>query len=188
MKGSTTGFMPNSIVAYNTYGPCVDVTSGMTTPGGCALHTGQQQASVQNTNNNKYAGGGSLCLGSPAGVPPGTVPQIDTGLQTMGPNGPLQQAVVGNMTHAQGKANSMYDYLVLPPGKTGTAYAKDQLLTVGGKKRRKTVRRRTKGRRTKGRKRTRYLRRKAKKSRKSRKHYKRSMRKRRVRRTYRKKK
>ena len=189
MKGSTTGFMPNSIVSYNVYRPCAShPTSGANTPAGCALYKGQHQASVQNTNNNKYAGGGSLCLGSPAGVPPGTVPQIDTGLQTMGPNGPLQQAVVGNMTHAQGKANSMYDYLVLPPGKTGTAYAKDQLLTVGGKKRRKTVRRRTKGRRTKGRKRTRYLRRKAKKSRKSRKHYKRSMRKRRVRRTYRKKK
>ena len=187
MKGSTTGFMPNSIVAYNTYGTCASHPgSGMTTPEGCALHIGQQQASVQNTNNNKYAGGGSLCPGPYAGQ--AVVPQLETGVPTIGPNGPLQQAVVGNMTHAQGLENSKYDDLALSSTKTGAAYVFDQLPTVGGKKRRRTVRRRTKGRRTKGRKRTRYLRRKAKKSRKSRKHYKRSMRKRRVRRTHRKKK
>ena len=183
MKGGTTGFMPNSIVPYTSYGICASHPgSGATTPESCALHINQQQASVQNANNNKYAGGGSIYPGLYAGK--AVVPQLETGVPTISPNGPLQQAVDGNLTHSQGLENGKYDDLALPSSETGSAYVFDQTrsLTAGGKKRR---------RKTKRRNRTRYRRRKARKSRKSkksRKQYRRLTRRRRVRRTYRKKK
>ena len=178
MKGGTTGFMPDSIMPYKSFGVChAYPVSGTTTPEACALHIDQQQASVQNTNNNKYAGGGPY-----TGL--AVVPQLENGVPMIGPNGPLQQAVSGNLTHSQGLENSRYDDLVFPSRETGAAYVFDQTepLTAGGKKRR---------RKTKRRRRTRYRRRKAKKSRKSRKtrkQYRRMTRRRRVRRTYRKKK
>ncbi len=178
MKGGTTGFMPNSILPYTSYGICESHPgSGATTPESCALHINQQQASVQNANNNKYAGGGP-----DTGL--AVVPQLENGVPMIGPNGPLQQAVSGNLTHSQGLENGKYDHLALPSSETGSAYVFDQTepLTAGGKKRR---------RKTKRRRITRYRRRKAKKSRKSkksRKQYRRLTRRRRVRRTYRKKK
>ena len=190
MKGGTTGFMPGSIVPYKSYGICESHPgSGTTTPESCALHISQQQASAQNANNNKYAGGGSLYPGPYPGPYAGqaVVPQLETGVPTIGPNGPLLQAVNGNRTHSQGLENAKYDYLVLPSSETGTAYVFDQTksFATGGKRKR---------RRTRRRRRTRHVRRRVRKSKRSRKsrqskkQYRRSTRKRQVRRTYRKKK
>ena len=188
MKGGATGFMPDSIIPYKVYNTCQSHPGfDITTPEKCAFHIDQQQATVQNANNIKYAGGG--VQPHPYEGTPGIVPQIDTGATNIGPNGPLRQAIVGNNTNSQGLEDSKWDYTVLPSSETGTAYVFSKHPTSGGnRKRRRTKRRRTKRRRTKRRKSKRHLRRKTKKPKQLKKSHRRLTRRKRVKRTHRKKK